>query len=507
MKKLLSVLLFLSLSVSFVMANGQNEKTDNQDRMEITFAWFDYQDLTNDPVYSYICEKFNVDLKIQQIAWGDRKEQMNLAFASGDFADFMLWEDFTRSELLNFAENGLLRPFPSLDKYPNLKAMWNKMQPYAEEEYSIDGVQYAWPKFNGSNPFGGWWAHSVYYRADWAKELGMYKEQYTFDDMTELAKAIAEKDPGNNGAGATVGLMGDTWTLDNFVRAYTDNTRPYYKKNGKYVWGARDPEFLKGIMTLKDAYDSGAYYQDFYVQKGGDAEQMFQSGLVGVHMGNGAPKSYEKQMNNWVENNPELDWFESVELMDLIWPDGQRRTDAAQAYWSASVLNPFISDEKVDKILQIVDYLASPEGMKTVFYGVPGEHWEDVDGKVEVKWDIDEDGNIVDPKWPSRNFLAMAQLADGLIYEDPTKPADMIDVIKNNYQNLEQANIRPLDIYLNTFSGEKWLKNSGVVSSEQDELIKMMIPTMDKEEIKKTFSEFLDAWETRIDEILAELNS
>ena len=81
---------------------------------------------------------------------------------------------------------------------------------------TVDGKLYGWPS-SRENPD---WIQNAYYcmfahRRDWAQAVGMYKEgdAYTWDEVKAMIKAVQEQDPGNNGAGNTIGITSETWAF------------------------------------------------------------------------------------------------------------------------------------------------------------------------------------------------------------------------------------------------------------------------------------------------------
>ena len=501
----------LILSVSLAWAGSQGEDTTTEDESskhyEITYGWFGERDFSEDPVYDIMAEKFNVDIKVVPLTWGEHNAQVNLMVASGEMPDAIFFAG-PRAQYIEWAQTGVIREIPTFPdpRYPNLSTMWDKM-PRAPDIYLVDDKLYAWPKYLAQNPVGNWWPTGFLYRADWAKKLGLYKEQYTLDEMMDLARAFAEKDPGGNGPGRTIGYGDDSqWSY--IVNAYNTYAAHFYRKNGKFIWGAREPSTLEGIKAFKQLYDDGAYWPDFFAGKAGDINGLFHSGLIGIIQANYNSKNLGKMRISFEEANPDLVFADVVEYMDVLGPDGKRWTWEMTNIWSASIFNPTMTDEKLHRMMTIMDWCATDEALNTIFFGVPGQDWEMQDGKPVHKWPLNDKGVPQRPNYQSRMLITLAQLEESYTWVDPAMQGDLMDMFMEHITRLgENDNFRETDPLLVTFTGENWLKHARTLYwDEYYETIKRIIPSTTINTIEEAYNAWLEEAKPRADAVLAELN-
>jgi len=149
-------------------------------------------------LYDYISKKFNIELEIRPINWGDWNEKVRIWVASGDMPEILRSDvqASTHSEFINWAKQGIFRELPDelLSKYPNLKRLNEEL--ISDEYVKVDGKRYAWLASIQKADYNNVSQMMFYYRKDWAKKVGIYHEnnEYTFEEMKAMAKAFVEED-------------------------------------------------------------------------------------------------------------------------------------------------------------------------------------------------------------------------------------------------------------------------------------------------------------------------
>ena len=71
--------------------------------------------------------------------------------------------------------------------------------------------------------------------------------------------------------------------------------------------------------------------------------------------------------------------------------------------WSESYINGRVSEEKLDRILALYDYLLSEEGAFFTTYGPEGEFYEVTDGRVQMY----DENRLVSEKYPSTRAFSI----------------------------------------------------------------------------------------------------
>ncbi len=256
-------------------------------------------------------------------------------------------------------------------KYKNLAnipaATWNNVK--------FKGKVYGVPKpiqSNGNIPF---------YRADWAAKVG--KETFASPtDVHDLLVAFTKNDPDGDGQADTWGMSryGLNWTgWDNTIAFNMYGTPFNWRQNsdGTLSYTIETDEFKQGLSFLTQVYKDGGYYPDSGSLTFAQAQNNFIGGKTGLHsegFGNFVdPRLSGSVYNKITTVNPKA-VLKGIMPSD---PGGSKantyNTPGSFGFTGipASVTDP----NKIDMLLRILDYLASPFGSAEwlfLSYGVPG---------------------------------------------------------------------------------------------------------------------------------------
>jgi len=476
-----------------------------EEKVKFSWAWF-AQEFGEDDLYDYIAEKFNVEIEFVPLSWNERKEQVNIMVASGDMPNVLFYEE-DKGQYLNWAKTGAIRALPEIDdRFPNLKHLKDQMT-IAVKQLEIDGTLYAWPKFNGANKFNTLDVISYIYRKDWADKLGITKDEYTFEEFLEVARRFVNDDPGGNGSGRTIGIADQDFAAPSFLGAFNVYANPigYKKIDGKYVWGAAMPETITGIKKVKEIYDEGLYWKDFYTGKGYDAFALFVSGRVGIYYDNFVIKNLNDIRNGFKQANPDIDVYDATAIMKVKGPDGKYWSREFGNHWSTNIYSPTTDDKTMKRILAVQDWLAGEEGSNMCWFGMENKDWAMKDGEVELKWEKDSDGNLVRPSYATSVIRTMALLNEDFDYSNPLMPKKTIQDVTDwiLLRTEENTNIHKVDIDLLEVTGPNYLENGAFYLEMQDQLKKLIASSKD---IEKDYTQWLKTMEPKVNLVLDELN-
>ena len=391
MKKILALVLCVAFVVTSFAAcggdKGGNDATVNTDYSEKFTYTINLQNAEKEfsPAFKQLCEKFNVEFDVYPITSGDWQEKVRIWMATGDMPD-VLWaniQNFNYSEFMSWAKDGLLKPMGDLSKYPNVYA---SQQALASAPYfQVDGETYAYlsPNLEGDFiPEGKHYnTYSFMYRRDWVEELGMATDDnvYTWDQFLEIGKAMNEKL-------GKIGLVGSAGTYPHFsgMMQVSPYWEQYVKKGDDYVWGMDLPETLDAIKMSKYVYDEGILWSDMVLASGSEGNDKFKAGEAGIVFEGITPGT----IKNYVEDMEEAgieDVYSKLAIMHVKAPNGKFWGQECMDYWTLTAVNPSMSDEKFDRLMQMYDYLLSDdEEIKNLRrYGVEGEEYtKNADGTV-----------------------------------------------------------------------------------------------------------------------------
>lgn len=327
-------------------------------------------------------KKLNIDLDISIVGTSDYKNQVNVRLAAGNYPDIF---ELDPGEIKAFADKGLL-----LDLTPYVAKMKSLTDFQGEEHFKrgfIAGKQYAIGR-DANLPFNTFWI-----RKDWLDKLGL-QPPATLDEFKAVAKAFADNDPDGNGKKDTFGLTG--FEFDTFAPLYgafgVGSPGTLYMKNGKLTDAVFDPAMKDALGYIKGLIDAGGVDLEFITNKNGLGMEKAYQGKAGIVYAGWQSIVRKDSEEKWKSVNKDAQW---VQLASPRGPGGQY--DASYDFGKAAqyfVISKAVEKDpaKLQKIIDYFNYLASPEGMTLVSYGIEGRHYKLTGGKVEPTELMDKEG-------------------------------------------------------------------------------------------------------------------
>ncbi|CAH0122319.1 hypothetical protein PAE9249_04868 [Paenibacillus sp. CECT 9249] len=374
------------------------------------------------------------DLKFTAIPRWEFKEKFNVLFASGSAPD-LIFEYATgyRNELINQKQ---LMPLGDLieqhsTEYKALLEKYPLLQKVAARD---DGNIYEFGRINGLAT-----NQVLYVRKDWLDKLNLPVPK-TVEEFYNVAEAFVKQDPDGNGQKDTfaIGVTGvGAQVIDSMFQDVG-----YKVQDGTMVrtW---DNSIAKSNF-IKKLYDNGLIDKDFLTDKNGEkAKQDFINGKMGFYGANGGAMSEGYLIFSALKKN-----VPDAKVMAIPLPASEF------GQFSPSIQNPVQATAAINSnakdpvaVMKYVDFLVRESTMKTMMFGVEGEHYAVDDSgcpkpidqeknKKELDWNIDfrmlaspaffgECGkyqNQLDPSNPiDQEFLEIIQQAEEA-YLTPERP-------------------------------------------------------------------------------------
>lgn len=326
-----------------------------------------------DFVKSTIEEKFNVELNMTVLPWGDeRKTKLNLLISSGDAPDLAITNGSSAGELHDSGVLGDIGEYLNPEKMPNVYN-WVTQEEIDIFQFDQDSV------VRGPVPMKKFNDVSYFIRKDWLDNLGL-KVPTNYEELTEVVRAFTEDDPDGNNNDDTYGFSADG--SGQRVSFYI----PQYKNHGMTGLYSVDPDTkdfttffahentAAAVDDFRVWLDNGYVDPDWYLSKRSDVANKFSIGKVGMMWG-GAPSFMDSNPNSIYNQLKELDPDAEVIPFNPF-PDKPNWTgNAMSTNWWISQSTAENSPEKVKRITQIVDWLQSEEGFLLTHYGIEGKHY------------------------------------------------------------------------------------------------------------------------------------
>lgn len=404
------------------------EENEFAEHMEISLATWDVADAladaANDPLYQYICDKFNIEIVPQNTTWDDYTQKIPLWAASGTMPDIVSIDVVGTSTYYQWTEQGVVRPLLDMSNYPNLKEYF--ATPDIAAMADANGNYYAVPR--RMFPTTDWSAldRVVCYRWDLAQEAGVTKEPETWDEFKDMMEKIIAADPENqNIIGITASqykmIGGLFWLYSNPV-ATSDGSGSDFKwieEDGKYVPAVFSKNSLASLENMRDWYTKGLIDPDLANTTVNSAYDKFVAGqCAAVLMGGGhsgiAGSLYEQR---WKDLYPDKSFTDCVKVLKpLTNANGDKAHAIFKTYWSETYFSSSVDDAKMARIMALYDWLLSEEGINTCLYGFEGEDYTKSGDEITI---ITEDTLS---KYPSKLMWADLVAYNNYLYYDMSNP-------------------------------------------------------------------------------------
>ncbi len=376
--------------------------------MEITLAiWDADQALAGDEVLDTLEEKFNIDIIPINITWDDYEQKIKMWAASGTLPDLFVGDFRNSLYYPKWIQQGLIHEIPQdLSAYPHLKEYLSA--PFAEEA-KFHGSLYCIPR--KSYPSQAWTSidRMICYRWDLARKAGVTKEPETWREFQAMIQKIIEADPEG------MGIRGLTSAHKNLLNGvFMPYACPIALDSGSvFRWveaadGTYQPAYfcedlLPGFHLAREFYESGVIDPEIIMTTNASANEGFLKGEnAAIAISGGFGNKYLTIGRYWEEYH-EGTYMEDVKALGLMPDKDGKKAYSVYGYaWSESYINGAAEEEKVDKILQVYDYLLTEEGAFFTTYGPKGELYDVRDGKVALK-DREKD---VGSQYPSTSALS-----------------------------------------------------------------------------------------------------
>lgn len=440
MKKLFALLLALTLMLSLVPATSLAES--DLEHMDITVSVWDIANSFPEgkeagKILKAVEDKFNVTFVPMPFGWDDANEKLNMWASSSSLPDITGGAAWVGSgTYISWVEDGVVRALPDdLSAYPNIAQYMNLPEVTA---YQKDGHNYFLPRMTYTDPKYWCMDRGLLIRTDWLKELGLEMPK-TADELTTALQAFVENNVGGGTEGNTIGFAYNTvFPLSQQVASfgYTDNR--WIKMGDEWKQPMLEEVSIPLVDWMRNLYKNGWMDQDFASRATGDTQNLFAAGRIGVLAIQNSPKHVYNTYKFWVTAQPDKNFIDCVGLVPLESEDATQFQE--MAYWSETYIPSTVDDAKMERILQIMDYLYSDEGVMLTAYGEEGVDYEyDADGQIVLTLPIDETSGkmkVLSETYVGTGFLAMLAQWNGdmLQYIDPNIPNEIREMCNIEFE-------------------------------------------------------------------------
>lgn len=368
------IALLLAAACLTASCSKEAEPKPVRERVKITIHMIGTRPLPDpkdDPIKQELDKKLNIDLSIRTFLPEDYANQLKMGMATGSNAD--LFTIGNRQEFVHYSKQQLL-----LDLSPYLDLLEPALQLIGKERLRLaeaGGGVYGLPRTETAYQYSYW------IRKDWLEKLKLNVPRNT-EEFLAVVKAMAEKDPDGNGQKDTYGFSGrPNQALGPLFGAFgTTYPGSFYMKDNKLINSLYDPATPRALAYIRSIFETKGVDPGIVSNTSLQHKEKALQGQLGLFYFNWP--NWQQQEYRAV--NADAHW---IPMNPPQGPDGDRYAYAKDVFDSILVMPESVGNDKVklNKIIQLLNYVSSPEGNKLVMYGLPGKHYTETNGKIVVR--------------------------------------------------------------------------------------------------------------------------
>lgn len=513
---LIVVMIIISGCNNLTFDKGKGEETEAggnlEPKTEISIALWELAQISpvNDPLSKRLEKQLNIKIKPVSIPATEYTQTYQIWAASGQLPDVFAVDAVNSQYYRNWVNKGIIRALPdNLSKYPNLTTYLNS----SDFQYLKDnGKMYCIPRKTYDSTDYNFLDRVVAYRWDLAKEAGITKEPETFEEFADLLDAIIKKDPEKKDIqGFTCVnniLIGGFFWLYSSPSATSDGSGSdfkWIKEDGRYIPAVFSKSSVESLKMIRSYYNRGIIDKDILATRGEMAFDKFAQGKVAAVLSSSSVNSVDNSIfkQRWLKLHPnDKDFYDRVKfLKPLKSIDGKRYHAVFKSYWSESYIPATVSDQKMDKILKLFDYLATDEHLVMRRYGIESVDYSKV-GEKYVKTSPKQD---IELKYKYMSVLSTLLSWDGMfkIGPDYTSISEECQKAQTEFIEyvLKETIKQEYNIRLTYFSTPT---KDGFTIFDSDDMFRVMISN---KPVEKEWQDIIDEYKQKgLDKMIEEVN-
>lgn len=398
-----------------------------------------------------ISDKFQISFELTPYSWTEWGTQVNSAVLADNVedvfhADIDSYNFATKYKY--WADEMIAKQLPDdLSKWPHLKEMIDNTTNI--DSLKINGHLYGIPIAKNTSDYSTSYSPFTYaYRRDWAKEWGVYQEndEYTWEQFTNLLDVFTKKGA-TEGSKDRYALADVEWGFPSVVNFYKEVPHCFVKSKstGQYVNNYTTDEYLAGLQEAKTFREKQWYGFPQYSAVDGDANKQFVQNKAGVLYENLSYSNFVKLRNDLKNQNALKTTFnvdEALGIMKIKGQDGKYALEGTDNWFSMTFLDYKMSDTKMNKILDLFDWLLSEEGTTMAVYGREDYDYIREDGQIKIvekNWPKDSDGNYADKINGAKYLRYMVSLGYDTIALDPLTDKKANEILEDWDKEMKSA--------------------------------------------------------------------
>ena len=394
-----------------------------------------------DPYLSELEEQFGIKFNLTKYSWDKWGSEVTSSINGKNLPDVF----HADVDSYNFgfqykfwAQHQITKPLPTdLSPWPYLKESIENATNV--DALKVNGKLYGIPVAKNTTDYSTTYSPFTYiYRRDWAKEVGAYQEndEYTWKQFEDLLEAFRIKF-----ADSSRSPLGDVkWGYPSIINFYKQvpHCFAFDSTANKYVCNYTTDEYITGLQKAK-SFKSKGWYNSAQNEANEDTmTQKYYGNQLGVLYENLSLSNYLKIRTGLAEANTsfsEAEIDDAAAIMKIKSPvDNKYALEGTDNWFSMTLFDYRISDKKMNLILDVLNWLLSPEGTKFSVYGDEGIDYV-MDGDevklIERSWPKDDKGKYADKQNAGKYIRYLASLGNDNLVIDPLTDKHALSILDN----------------------------------------------------------------------------
>lgn len=409
---------------------GGSEKESSGKDITVSIYGGDIQQVSDDaPVKRALEDKLGIKLEYIDSTWEIRHTKLNAMISSGKIPDLFTYGYTGGANVEKFVQQNVIADLtPYIDKYPNIKKRMEEFEMitgYGRE------TNYFIPIKSTDIDSSVVCEHAWFYRRDIVEKIGLDIPKNA-DELYTFLKAIKQY-YSDNGQDIYPMTLQDAYFMYCIYDLFDTSIAGVEKVNGVLSPTATGAKMKQAVLYAKKLYDEGLLDAEFMLTP--DWEFMIDKFLSGKAVVTYTNYKYDVISEMCRKLYPDSDPMAMVAYMPVMKnTEGVKKVRGVYNYFGGLYFKKEDNQAKMQKKLELVDYMLSDDGMRLLRYGIEGEHYRMEDGRIVSLLNKGTDGDTkrildIDPSAHIKSLVTY----DVLFMDDSTLNRDYITEIRDEY--------------------------------------------------------------------------
>lgn len=403
-----------------------------------------------------INEKFGVHVKASNYDYSEWDNSVNTAISGNTIPDVFHYNLKAYNFGTNYefwVKNEIVKPLPDdMSKWPNLQSMLSHISNI--DALKIDGKLYGIPIMNDIVNYEKDFSNFTYiYRRDWVKMIDAEhvgqpgfpllreNDEYTWEEFQNLLNAFKSLKVRSEFSKVSP-MVDESWGFPSVTNFYKDVPHCYAKdESGKAINAFTSEKYLAGLNKARELVDGKFYDEDQYNFDANKAKEKYKGDQAAIFYDNFSLSNYIT-LRDEMRPSHQTNLDDVTAFLKIKNEQGNYCLEGTENWFSMSLFNYDISDNKMNKILDIIDYLLGEEGTRLAIYGKEGYDYNIVNGEIvlsEKGWEKDQYGDYIAKTNGAKFLRYMATLGNDTKSYDPLTKMDAFNLLNAWQEDMKKA--------------------------------------------------------------------